>query len=87
MAAKVLGGVITGVLGLAVTVFTYNAVTVFTYNAVTVFTYNAVTVFTYNKVTKFVSGVNNMATSFSKMVIKVVGGSATMASAVRIGPP
>ena len=79
MAAKVLGGVITGVLGLAVTVFTYNAVTVFTYNAVTVFT--------YNKVTKFVSGVNNMATSFSKMVIKVVGGSATMASAVRIGPP
>ncbi len=71
MAAKVLGGVITGVLGLAVTVFTYNAVTVFT----------------YNKVTKFVSGVNNMATSFSKMVIKVVGGSATMASAVRIGPP
>jgi chemotaxis receptor (MCP) glutamine deamidase CheD len=79
VAAKVLGGVITGVLGLAVTVFTYNAVTVFTYNAVTVFT--------YNKVTKFVSGVNNMATSFSKMVIKVVGGSATMASAVRIGPP
>ncbi len=56
-AAKVLGGVITGVLGLAITMFTYN------------------------KVTKFVSGVNNMATSFSKMVTKIVSGSATAAEA------